>query len=124
MDKPVEVMYYMYENTVCAKISILTNGDVLCETYTSVFINKVFAKDGIHSIKELYKFFETRCFPKERANCKDLLKMLNLGYYNPYDIVHKTHGIMVHDRNWLKFEGEDLDYNKAKSLIHFARDLD
>ena len=87
MDKPVEVMYYMYENTVCAKISILTNGDVLCETYTSVFINKVFAKDGIHSIKELYKFFETRCFPKERANCKDLLKMLNLGYYNPYDIL-------------------------------------
>lgn len=68
------------------------------------------------TISDVSRFFESRCFPKERRNCKQLLEDLGLEEYIPLDIVRKTHGRQLEDYCWIKFEGEDLDYEKDIKL--------
>ena len=51
-------------------------------------------------------FLESRCFPKTRGNCKDLLKaygLENVGY-DPLEIVKKTGGRMAEDHMYLVIE--------------------
>ena len=55
-----------------------------------------------------------RCFPEDRKNSDDLLKTLGLDYYDPWEIVKKTHGLMYNDYSWFKFEGESIEYDNIK----------
>jgi len=68
------------------------------------------------TIADVSRFFQSRCFPKERRNCKQLLEDLGLEEYNPLEIVKKTHGRQLEDYCWIKFEGEKLDYNRDIKL--------
>jgi len=68
------------------------------------------------NIADVSRFFESRCFPKEQRNCKQLLEDLGLEEYIPLDIVRKTHGRQLEDYCWIKFEGEELDYEKDIKL--------
>ena len=67
-------------------------------------------------IADVSRFFESRCFPKERRNCKQLLGDLGLEEYIPIDIVRKTHGRQLEDYCWIRFEGEELDYERDIKL--------
>lgn len=58
------------------------------------------------TVDDLEEFFEERCFPRERANCKDLLRRLGLGCYEPELICRKTHGLQFDDFIWLQFSDE------------------
>ena len=55
---------------------------------------------------DLEEFFEERCFPKERVNCKEILHDLGLDYYEPELICRKTHGVQFDDFIWLQFSDE------------------
>ena len=68
------------------------------------------------NIADVNRFFESRCFPKERRNCKQLLEDLGLEEYIPLDIVRKTHGRQLEDYCWILFEGEELDYERDIKL--------
>ena len=68
------------------------------------------------NIADVGRFFESRCFPKERRNCKQLLEDLELEEYIPLDIVRKTHGRQLEDYCWIRFEGEELDYERDIKL--------
>lgn len=37
---------------------------------------------------------------------------MGLQQYNPYDIVRITHGKMVNDPCWIRFDGETLSYEE------------
>ena len=68
------------------------------------------------SIADVSRFFESRCFPKDRRNCKQLLEDLGIDDYVPLDIVRKTHGRQLEDYCWILFEGEELDYERDIKL--------
>ena len=111
-----EVMYYMQENEVCTKIMI-TGNQIIFEDYKDKWYLKAFGGAKTASFDDFISFLEERCFPKERANCKEVLKLIGLDYYDPYAIVHKTHGVMCHDNFWIKFEGENITYEETRVLV-------
>ena len=58
------------------------------------------------TVDDLEEFFEDRCFPRERTNCKDILNRLGLDCYEPELICRKTHGLQFDDFIWLQFSDE------------------
>lgn len=65
--------------------------------------------------EDLLEFYEERCFPRERANCKTVLKELGLDYYDPEFICRKTHGIQFDDFVWIQFSDEpQVSWNDIK----------
>ena len=56
---------------------------------------------------DLEYFLRERCFPETRANKDELLQLLDVPYYDPWLIVRRTKGRMVHDNIYLEFVGEE-----------------
>lgn len=60
-------------------------------------------------------WFESRCFPRTRANCDELLRQLGLTQYVPLAIVRRTHGVMWDDDVWIRFSDEqNIEYKDVK----------
>lgn len=56
--------------------------------------------------QDLLDFYEDRCFPEARANCKTVLKSIGLDYYDVELICRKTHGVQFDDFVWIQFSDE------------------
>lgn len=55
------------------------------------------------TMDDLDRFFESRCFPRTRANCKQILESGSIPYYCPSIIVRKTEGRVSDDEFWIRF---------------------
>ena len=100
-----EVKVYMVEDLIC---TIKVEGN-----YVSFELHKdvlpVFRPFGVKTdvdIEDLEEFYEERCFPRERVNCKELLNLLDVPCYEPELICRKTHGLQFDDTIWLQFSDE------------------
>lgn len=72
-------------------------------------VDPVFLPFGVKTcatIDDLSNFYESRCFPRERENCKEILKELGVDCYIPELICRKTHGVQFDDFVWLQFSDE------------------
>ena len=70
-------------------------------------VKQSFPKD----ILTRYEFGEVlrlRCWEEKRDGLEKYLKALGLEEYDVYKICEKTHGVMIGDRTWFLFDGEDL----------------
>lgn len=104
---------YMYKNTVMSHvIADYGANKVKVTNYTDDIIFTPFGVNMNPTIDDFEAFLESRCFPRERRNCKQLLDDLGLINYSPILIVMKTHGRQLEDYCWIKFKGEDLDYER------------
>jgi len=112
------VFWVMEKETELAKVTAdYKTGTVHVENYTEDTIFRPFGiRESGLTIDDLEYFMETRCFPRGRANAKQLLSDLGLNSYDPIGIVTKTHGKLWDDFCWIKFEGEDLDYERDIKL--------
>lgn len=72
-----------------------------------------FQMDNV-TIGIINRFFESRCFDESRPDKHILLDSLGLECYNPLEIVKKTHGFLLHDFIWVRFEGEDLTWEDVR----------
>ncbi|MCI5502357.1 MAG: transcriptional regulator, partial [Lachnospiraceae bacterium] len=79
---------------------------VYIKNISSYFLNHPFGPKTEVSWDELERFLESRCFPKERPNCKELLHLLGVDSYDPWQIIRKTEGRMCEDHMWLKIMEE------------------
>lgn len=78
-------------------------------TFKNYGTNPVWLPFGVHekaTPKLLDEFFEDRCFPRERVNCKQLLRTLGIDCYEPESICRKTHGVQFDDFLWIQFSDE------------------
>lgn len=66
------------------------------------------------TLTHVMSFLESRCFPKSRANCDELLTALGLQTYDVIAITKKTHGLMMDDFLWLRYSGERVTYDDIK----------
>lgn len=108
---------YMNKNDVASDVTVdYESGRVTCVNYTSDIYDTPFGVLKYPTINDFEEFLESRCFPKERRNCKQLLDDVGLINYSPLLIVQKTHGVQLEDYSWIKFKGEELDYEKDIKL--------
>lgn len=96
------------KNDLCAKITVGNVGaPVYCENYTKVWHHLPFGGRERVDYSELLRFYKDRCFPEERANCKEVLRSLGLCHYDPEAICRKTHGYQFDDFMWFNFSDEE-----------------
>ena len=84
--------------------------------------NNVFVKRYVkHPVKQMFyadkmdlfrltEILKTRCWQEDRADVDLILKKLGIEYYDPLEIVKKTHGISYNDFLWFQFNGEFLQW--------------
>ena len=110
---PIIQLSFMKQDAKMADITVdYANNKVDVVNYTDDIIGRPFGVNKTPTIKDFEDFLADRCFPAERYDKKLILKVLGLDYYEPLHIVRKTHGRMVEDCYWIKFEGEDLQYER------------
>jgi hypothetical protein len=108
---------YLWRNNVSAVVGYdMKTRKVIVTNFTDDNIKRPFGVRVSPTFEDLERFFESRCFPKERYNLKRLLDDLGLNRYDPFDIVEITHGRQYEDYAWIRFEGEDLDYERDIKL--------
>lgn len=112
------IMYSMYGRETIAKVTVC-NKKVTVENYSDDWVLRPFGVFDNPSYEQFKDWLEQRCFPKTRHNCKELLKSGGIDYYNPLEIVEKTHGAMVDDLFWIRFEGEDLTWDDVNPRNKF-----
>lgn len=98
------IKVYNKEDLVC-EIEVKGN-TVNFKNYTADILSLPFGVRDKATIDDLEDFFEDRCFPKERVNCKSILNRLGLDCYEPELICRKTHGLQFDDFIWLQFSDE------------------
>lgn len=98
------IKVYNKEDLVC-EIEVKGN-TVNFKNYTTDILSCPFGVLHSATIQDLEDFFEDRCFPKERVNCKSILNRLGLDCYEPELICRKTHGLQFDDFIWLQFSDE------------------
>lgn len=79
--------------------------------YTNGFLRQFKKPDNEVTFKDFNQWLEWRTFPPQRDNKEELLQLLGISEYNRFEIIKKTHAVMIDDPIWVKFEGEELSYN-------------
>lgn len=92
------------------KIDIVCHRDDKDSPFQPFFCDNITEND-------LICFLKSRVFDNARPDAKDLLKTIGLSSYNPVEIAKKTHGILMSDYVWLKFDDEPFTWEKANKLI-------
>jgi hypothetical protein len=78
----------------------------------------LFVQSDMETEKNVKAYFCNRIFPKERTDCKEMLKSLGLKIYNPWQVVLKTNGTLYTDSWWLKVHSSDSYYhNMGRGLL-------
>ncbi len=67
-------------------------------------------------ISDVYYFFSCRVFQDRTPFTMTELSLLGLEKYNVYDIIRKTRGVTPYDTYWLRFDGDDCDYETARGV--------
>lgn len=131
------VLYLDIESLLCYtkhEVSILHiefyHGDHIVASIEADFYNKTvtnyqtFVRDiqllpfgvWMHpTYAELIEYFKTRCWEPTRPDIEALLSKLNIETYDVVEIVKRTHGRKSNDNFWIKFDSEDLDYDKIRT---------
>ncbi len=92
---------------------IVHNNHVYIKRYVLHPVKQIFPTNET-DVYTLSKILEGRCWERGRKDIDNILNKLNIKYYNPLDIVRKTHGVSYNDFIWIKFEGEKLDWEDIK----------
>ena len=71
--------------------------------HTDNLLHTAFGRQAQPSWDSFERFLQSRCFPKERKDCKYLLSQLGLMEYDPLAICEKTNGRMDGDFFSMRF---------------------
>lgn len=104
-------IYYYDREKLCTVIH-WKGFDVSIENFTDDIYSRAFGRKENVSWEDLKKFLESRCFPRNRTNAKEILTNMGLEEYDPFQIVKKTQGRMAEDDQWLKFVEDDAYDNE------------
>jgi hypothetical protein len=96
-------MIYMYKQRPCTVIDIdFLKQKIYIQNKTDDLIHRAFGVIEKPTWDDFEVFLEDRCFPRERGNCKSILKSMGLTDYDPLQIIEKTQGRMAEDKQWIK----------------------
>jgi len=110
-------MQIKYYNNNILQTTILVdykNYQVSIQNHTDDIIHLAFGVNKHPTFTDYENFLESRCFPRSRANCKELLRQLDIPYYDPIAICEKTKGKMAEDNSYMEINW-DIPYNKDEA---------
>lgn len=121
MDKGLIIEFdYMYKDMVLSHVIYnISTEDVKVENFTDDMDYSPFGykTEGLN-YNDLDDFYRSRCFDEERVDCRELLDGLGCEHFFAYEIVRKTHGILIGDHRWVRFKDEgNMTYKEAKDSI-------
>ncbi|MCU6762603.1 Uncharacterised protein [uncultured Roseburia sp.] len=94
---------FMHDEQLCTIINIdFKHKQIYIENQTDRVLWKAFGVVEKPDWEQFEYFLESRCFPRTRANAKEMLKELGIDSYDPLQIIEKTKGRMAEDHHWLK----------------------
>ena len=68
------------------------------------------------NMRDLWRFFKSRIFPKHRGNIEELLNDLKIPEKTEA-IIRKTHGVLWDDFYWVRFEGESCTWEDVRLRV-------
>ena len=71
--------------------------------HTDESLDCVFGMQKTATYQDVLDFFESRTFPRNRANIDDILEEFGLKEYDPYLLCKKCDGRTARDRKWIEF---------------------
>lgn len=105
----------MFENSVVADVE-MDGGKLLYYKRYDVWCMKMFYLPHLTVTGEMmFDFLQERVVPRTRENINEILADCGLREYNVYELVKITHGTDRNDKIWIKFDGEDLSWEKLRS---------
>jgi hypothetical protein len=105
---------YMQDH-LTSRVEVSKTGEITFTNFTDIAVFLPFGVNKTATMKDLQKFYEDRCFPRERVNCDEILKDLGLDCYDPERICRITHGQQFDDFIWLQFSDEpQVEYKDIK----------
>lgn len=113
-EKPMPDFYLMWEDEEIAYVHI-GETEVHIDRYDLHPVKQIFYRDSI-SRYQFGEIIRHRCFDENRPDKKELVTLLGLKEYNPFEICMRTHGKMVQDKTWFRFKGEKLRYKDLKGM--------
>lgn len=103
---------YMRKDLKVAEILIYQGGKVECTLFTDDKFDNPLPLGKTR--ESFYNFLESRCFPENRVNCRELLDLLGVEEYSPLSICKKTHGVQNDDFYWIKFNDEKITFDEVR----------
>lgn len=101
-------MDYMNHDNLCTTIDIdFKHEKIYIQNYTDQIPLRAFGVLTEPKWKDFEYFLEDRCFPRTRDHAKEILKEMNLPFYDPLLIIEKTQGYMEGDHQWIMILKKD-----------------
>lgn len=95
-------MDYMNHNDLCTTIDIdFKHEKIYIQNYTNQIPLRAFGILTEPKWSDFEYFLEDRCFPRTRDHAKEILKEMELSFYDPLLIIEKTQGYMEGDHQWI-----------------------
>ena len=101
----------MHRDTLCTHVDVMSDLNIEFKNFTDDIFITAFGREKEVDFTMLEEFFESRCFERGRADKDELLRGLGLNSYEPLDIARITHGVLIDDFTWIRFEGETLTWH-------------
>ena len=89
---------------------------VYIKRFTTHPAKQIFYADEMSRFELGDVVLKSRCFDAKRPDCKKLLEHMGLEDFDVYKVCRKTHGLMVQDFIWFRYEGEDINWNDIEKL--------
>lgn len=94
---------YMCGDELCSSILVnFEKKEIAVVNHTNDIIHQAFGVKAKPDWEDFEYFLESRCFPRGRDYMKDILRDLELDFYDPLAIIEKTYGRMAEDKQWLR----------------------
>lgn len=93
---------------------MLTKSVCNYKTYSDDFVWLPAGKSKDLSFAKFEDFLESRCPSRHYMGLKEKLRLLNVEVYDPLAIVQATHGRMMCDYIWVRFDDEPISYEDMK----------
>lgn len=98
-------MEYMCEDELCSSILVnFKDKEIAVVNHTGDVIHQAFGVKAKPDWEDFEYFLESRCFPRGRDHMKEILRDLELDFYDPLAIIEKTKGRMAEDKQWIRLK--------------------
>lgn len=115
MGKILKFEYY-YVDKLCTRCVVDYNKEsIKVENFTSELVLQAFGNWKL-TMDSIDEFFRERCFEETRVDRDVLLEMLGLHNFDAEAICRKTHGMVIGDYFWVRFDDENLTFDDIKKL--------
>lgn len=94
----------MWKNEMVGRIEIVEGVLIKNESYNKEWWKNYWAK--MTNSYNILMSLQNRCFDRARPDKDELLEYLGLSEYNVYKIVRRTHGMILGDQIWFRFDDD------------------